>query len=868
MKENLKSSINSISVAVSSFLGALGAESGNVPLQVLAFIPPLFEKVTLSICEKKTNYAKEIFKEIESTIKNVCEETCKELFKGNTKLSSMLENVSSKIGYEFYSDELSLNSIEKLKKIIEVECRMNYDENPSNADVNKFVDTFFEKLKVQLMKSPKLSTFFIINSIAEQDSIIAEIQTNLNELYGKINKLQKEKTCQKYSDDNQEYSNKYVETLFLHTNAFDEKPIRLCDVFTMPEAIAADDNNKERKNIVEFISDFVNYQPVSSGETPINIMFIEGQAAMGKSSLVSFLAWNYCEKTDLAKDLFGEKKLITIRLRDLLQYQTTLNTEVPLSDIYKYLFCNNSFSRKECNKLISNCILVLDGFDELCMVENINDSQLRSFYFSNFNRQLDAFRGECKVIITTRPTYLHIDQYSFPKKHVLMQSFSEKQRRNWIENYEKISPINPDVKSKLSGEFKEVFASIVDTPLVLYMIVAKGIRVSEDMDIWELYNRVFLEEVYQKNYDKNVQHGIAQYKQYFHRLTAEIAKYLLGENKFFVTIDQILEVEEIETLVDNLASESYKNLNKNEKIQKILADCFGIASYFKTIKVSGETAIEKSAVEFYHNNIRDFFACEYIWFFLQRVYEGLKSNQDSSDEWFMRNFQKEFQFIVFLKDSGTGGDTNMILKFLSSKEDYFIKNNKREEFLIKELENHYFISFFGKMLSTGMLYEYKYEEKNNILEMMTNIYVSVLSIYKIIYSPILKHNRTLPITTTEEQKMAVGTSFIFRYLTLMSNMHDNSFLNFDGIALSGIDFDKYNFYNSSFKGCLLIRCKFTNCDLRGTDFSHSNLSYADLRNAIIDSNTSFEKTTFCETCINNDQKKFFSKTTLSKFIIL
>lgn len=867
MNENFKAFINNISVTISSILGIIGAQTDNSAFQVLAFIPTIFEKATLNICEKKANHSEEISKEIKQVVQDACNETCNELFRNNKKLSYFLENVSARIEYQFSSENLSFNSLDKLKQIIEEEGKWSDNEYPSNYDINVFVVFFTKKFMMKLLNSQKLSTYFVTNSLIEQDLIITEIQNSLNEMNDKINKLQKENLIQKYYDDNKEYKNKFVETLFLHTISPDKKHIRLCDIFTIPEVISFDDNNEERKNVIDIISDFVAFQPDSSSNNPINIMFIEGQAAMGKSSLVSYLAWNYCQKTDVAKGIFGDKKLITIRLRDLLQYQTVLNTQAPLSDIYKYLFCGNGFSREECKKLFSNCVLVLDGFDELCMVENINDPQSRAFYFSNLNRQLNAFHGECKVIITTRPTYLFIDQYDFPKKHVLMLPFSKQQRQNWIENYEKISPISSDVKSKLSGEFDEVFASIVDTPLVLYMIVAKGICVSEDMDIWELYYRVFLVEVYKKNYDKNCQHGIAQYEQYFHRLTAEIAKYLLGERKFFVTIEQILEVEEIQKLVDNLTHESYKNLNKNEKVQKILTDCFGIASYFKTIKVSGKSDIKKSAIEFYHNNIRDFFCCEYIWFFLQRVYEGLQGHQGDSDEWFMCNFQKEFQFISFPKDSGTNSDTNMILKFLSSKVHYFIKNNIREAFLVQELNNSYFKSFFGKMLSTGMLYEYKYDGKTNILEMMVNIYVSVLSIYKIIYSPFLKHGVTLPVTSTKEQKNAVGTSFIYRHLILMSNIHDNSFLNFDGIMFSGIEFENHNFYNSSFVGCLLIRCNFTDCDLRGTDFSGSDLSYADFRNAIIDFDTRFDGAIFCETRINDEQKKYFPETDISKFII-
>ncbi len=97
MNENFKAIINNICVAMSSILGIIGAQTGNSALQILAFIPTLFEKATLNICEKKANYSEEISKEIKQAVQEACNETCNEFFGNNTKLSSFLDNVSSRI---------------------------------------------------------------------------------------------------------------------------------------------------------------------------------------------------------------------------------------------------------------------------------------------------------------------------------------------------------------------------------------------------------------------------------------------------------------------------------------------------------------------------------------------------------------------------------------------------------------------------------------------------------------------------------------------------------------------------------------------------------------------------------------------------
>lgn len=117
------------------------------------------------------------------------------------------------------------------------------------------------------------------------------------------------------------------------------------------------------------------------------------------------------------------------------------------------------------------------------------------------------------------------------------------------------------------------------------------------------------------------------------------------------------------------------------------------------------------------------------------------------------------------------------------------------------------------------------------------------------------------------QVVDISTSFIFRILLPLSNIHDLSRISFDGLILSYLSFEKSNLKNSSFRGCILIGCTFAGCDLRGADFSGASLECADFRNAIIDETTVFsKKTRFGQTKIQHDQKQYFARWVNNRFI--
>lgn len=139
------------------------------------------------------------------------------------------------------------------------------------------------------------------------------------------------------------------------------------------------------------------------------------------------------------------------------------------------------------------------------------------------------------------------------------------------------------------------------------------------------------------------------------------------------------------------------------------------------------TGHQVCAVKFYHNNIKDYFCCEYIWINLVRIYKNLPQNDMEREAWFISNFQEMFQYSVFMKNSSQEA-RSMPVRFLESKIVYFIKNNIHTDFICQELKIHYFTHFFGKMLQTGIIHHYEYTGQENILDMMACIYAAVLSI--------------------------------------------------------------------------------------------------------------------------------------------
>ena len=168
-------------------------------------------------------------------------------------------------------------------------------------------------------------------------------------------------------DTNEQYYSSFVENLFLHREK-ESKAICLKDLYVIPRYIEIDGDKIKGDNAVYYISKFS--QHIIEGERHQGeILFIEGDAGVGKTSLVSYLSFLYIEKNEEWRNLFCNKILLCIRLRDIIPEEMKFSSDRIVTDILKYLKIR---SIDEFKKIYKDPLIVLDGFDELCMVEGIN----------------------------------------------------------------------------------------------------------------------------------------------------------------------------------------------------------------------------------------------------------------------------------------------------------------------------------------------------------------------------------------------------------------------------------------------------------------------------------------------------------------
>lgn len=855
--------LNYLNVTATAGLGIVGVLTGGTALQAAAFFPAIAHALCTDLLPTVKTDRDAVERELKGLIKKTCISTQEILSKNSKESADFFQYANARIEMDVDTDVMSITDI-----INTIQCDLELERKSQGAyitpmDLQKMAELFVKNFMTGLREYPTLAHFFMASSLLDHEQRISILE-------GKLIPESEPLPTADGSGDTQFYVEKYSEALFLHRRLPPNRTITLEDIYTLAKADSVGWWEKvtqivSYENIKDAIKEFIDYVPQKPGDLPVDILFLEGQAAMGKSSLVAWLCAHYSRQNKISREIVGNRRLIAIKLRDIIseEYGNGLNLQQPLVQFYSYLFhvseqqvsARNQWKEK-CKEAFQNTLLVLDGFDELCMVKDLF-ARGKSIYFQNMFNQLSQLDCDCKVIVTTRPAYLDVENLDFPKAHLALCPFGPDKRREWLDKYAAKQSVPNDLKQILLRDDIDVLNGIVDSPLTLYMIVAKNIHVSETSNLWDIYHQIFAEEVYQRNYEKGAPHEIRQYRDFLYRLTAEIANAVSAEEHFHITIEKLLEVQQVHTLLDKLHGLSQDTQPDYERIKNILEDCFGLASYFRISEKRSNDGVSKCAIEFYHNNIKDYFYCEYIWMNLERIYGELPSSPPDRDRWFIRNFQNLFQYSVFLKDRSAGG-ISMPMRFLESKILYLKSRGTQTDFICQEMQNRYFPHFFGEMLQTGILYRYEYTGKDNILNMMACIYSAVFAIYHTIYMAYLPTGERLPIS--EERHTAnINASFIYQVLFLSTNIYDQSRVSFDGIMFSGIFFGPHNFRYSSFRGCSLIGCNFQDCDLRGADFTSALLQDADLSKAIIDETTIFNDAKLRLTKITRSQRRYMEK---------
>lgn len=353
---------------------------------------------------------------------------------------------------------------------------------------------------------------------------------------------------------------------------------------------------EKSRDMIGLLCDFLWQKPKNDRE---RILFIEGHAAIGKTSLVSWICHHYRnlkleepkENVAIGKAIFMNRPIVCVRLRELNLGESKTSTEA----ILNYLKINDI---KCFESTYPESIIILDGADELSMVSGTAIGSVEEII-------LDVRKAfsKHKIIITTRPDFLDMTRFNssaFSIRRIMLEHYDHEMRIEWIEKYracgEAISKNTEDYIVSISDS---TAIGVADTPLALYLLARCDMRAELQGNQWSLFHEIFANAITKAEYNENFDNFTRSRMSCVdssvnYRVVANIAYRMFQnsrEERYFINKREIDEV---------ICKSDLQELSR-EQVKKTCVLC----AYWKSTSTLG-------ALEFYHNNIRDFFLCEYI----------------------------------------------------------------------------------------------------------------------------------------------------------------------------------------------------------------------------------------------------------------
>lgn len=583
-----------------------------------------------------------------------------------------------------------------------------------------------------------------------------------------------EKEEPKYNTSNDIYINSFKTPLFLHKKNPD---VILSNLFVFQKYNDGKDDLQER------LENFI--------QSDSHVLIIEGDAGNGKSSLVGWMNYHYNLGDDDSKNMFGDKMLVTIRLRDL-------NKELIKENFCEALFeYTKTHDPDKFETVFENSVVVLDGYDELCMILGGTEYSLKD---SMLEELLECFYDSLKFIITSRPHYINKNSLRIEYDSIYLNHFDKAKRDEWITAYRDKcrQSIDPNVLDFIKNIDENDAKGVCDTPFSLYMLAANQ-KMTEQVlnNSWALYHNIFYSAISETPYNEiysriKKKHSISKYKETIYQINEEIAYEMYKNNSksesvFFLKDSKVKEIVR-RVAEKNCTDEDVKNLTEGS---------FALCCYWKNDAKDG-------AIEFYHNNIRDFFVCEKIFREINKLYDSVSSDELSDEE--IQTFIDKFCELFLY-----GGLADKVMEFIGLRTEYGIKNNKND-FPKAEQAKKYLPQFFEVMLTNGG--RMNCVNSNNPFQAIINTLRCVAQVYRSVYRRYLNENEKI------------------HWWDSVDKVNKNEMLRYIFKPVFGAE-GYLSDCSSDFRGVDLNDCDLGNAILLNQDFSNANLSYSNLSNSVL-----------------------------------
>lgn len=599
---------------------------------------------------------------------------------------------------------------------------------------------------------------------------------------------------------NKRYRDAYDDVLFLHKDVVDKpnyNKVTLNRLFVMPKyrVLHVDKNNIKGTDLQEFISHF-------SSNMAESILLIEGDAGMGKSSLCSRL-------NVYAGDIFEKRPVVTVRLRDL---DIAECKERGLAKAICGYFKVEKF--RELVEQYPQMVLLLDGFDELCLINNTTEPEKLLVDFEEV-----VENSKIKVIITSRPNYISGD-LSINHMRICLEHYGKREREEWLKKFE-----DKNVTKENEGGCGQTVDSsirnyilqnddICDTPFMIYLI-ASGNPKDMYLDIeWSVLYQTFHENTlltrYNETYPDNgstTRHPINnQYKEAIYRVNEEIAyrlhcasngKYNINSGELTEIITKIAETEPI------LSNESGRNIVKRS---------YALCTYWRVNSDDG-------SIEFYHNKIRDFFLCEKIY----REINDIFSCDIKSDE---KMLEEAIKRLCALFRHGKINET--VWKYIKERTKYKRRKESGEKeypFVVRKNQN--FTAVIEKMLTDSGIVFNILKNARNPIRRFCGIFGEIIKSYLFAESELLLRYKGEHSVLWNDVVRVNGIGLLEDIARIGVFYHFNlSYTNLNSVVMPRADLRNVNF-----EGAYLQKANLRETDLRNAHLTWVHLEHADLSGA-------------------------------------
>ncbi len=611
----------------------------------------------------------------------------------------------------------------------------------------------------------------------------------------------------------QEYADNFSERLFRHRYV-ENSNVKLCNLYVDP--VFETDSEKKTKNIVKILDDFL------WNNSSCRILFVEGDAAIGKTSWVSWLCYHYLELDEIGQAIFLDREIVCIRLRELDFLGDNLSVE---RCILNYLGIS---SLKEFKRKYKNSIMLLDGADEISMVRNLMNTSIEEFIATT--RQIF---NENKIIVTSRPKFINVrnfDSKNYLVDRVEILHFDYDMRKEWMRRYEECGEtISENTKKYIENMDEQMASGVADTPLALYLLVACDMRKEMQGNAWALYHEIFRNAIinteYNENFEMMMVHPIRYNEQMVYDIVCDIAFRMFqnsSEERYYVTGQEL----------DDIISK--RNLSGD--LQEWAKQCCVLCAYWKS-------GTNLGALEFYHNNIRDYFLCEYLYKRIEKCCSG--KTFDIDDDKFINTM---CEVLSYGNISGTTWE--QVFSFLYMRLSYERVHVEERMGTVIRVDTTTSIPrvFCNMTLVKKVLWEYKYETRN--YQAIKNTLFNTLLLLRVWHEACLGEDDSSLVRLWQDNDEknnlnSIGImrewSSIFKGEVKISDIECisvGSNCELEGVDLEKAQLEHVNFSNSylSFsvyryahlKNAVFVCARLTNADFEGADLRNVDFSYADL----------------------------------------